>query len=102
MSLWKYFLGVIVLIFLSPTYINIIIIYSMANLHDVSWGNRATDDKKGEETRKNLEQFRASYLIVWIFINAVYGYLIVYIERSGQKYFILALSVSITKVLNLI
>jgi hypothetical protein len=90
----KYFLGVVILIFLTPTYINIIIIYSMANLHDISWGNRATENKKGEETRKSLEQFRALYLIVWIAMNAIYGYAIIYIQSEDQKYFILALTVS--------
>lgn len=67
----------------------------MANLHDISWGNRATDNKKGEETRKNLEQFRATYLIVWIALNAVYGYAIIYITRTAQEYYILALVVSL-------
>jgi hypothetical protein len=90
----KYFFGVIVLIFLSPTYINIIIIYSMANLHDISWGYRETDDNKGEETRKNLEKFRALYLIRWIGTNAIYGYAIIYIQSENQKYFIFALTVS--------
>lgn len=94
MNLFNYFFGVIVLIFLSPTYVNIIIIYSMANLHDVSWGNRETDQKSAEDTRKNLEQFRALYLIVWVAINAVYGYGIIYITNTGQTYYILGLSVS--------
>ena len=93
----KYICGIIILIFLSPMYINIIIIYSMANLHDISWGNReAGDQKKSEETRKNLEQFRALYLIVWIFLNAVYGYSIIYINRTGQKNYILALTILVS------
>ena len=69
----------------------------MANLHDISWGNReAGDQKKSEETRKNLEQFRALYLIVWIFLNAVYGYSIIYINRTGQKNYILALTILVS------
>ncbi len=66
----------------------------MANLHDVSWGNRATDESNGEETKRALEQFRALYLIVWIGVNAVYGYSIIYITDTGQTVFILALTVS--------
>ena len=93
MNIVKYFFGVIILVFLSPTYINIIIIYSMANLHDISWGNRATDNKKGEDTRKSLEQFRALYLIVWISLNAMYGYSIIYISDQNQKFFVLTLTV---------
>lgn len=65
----------------------------MANLHDISWGNRATDDKKGESTRKSLEQFRALYLIVWLALNAIYGYAIIYITREGQTTYILILTV---------
>lgn len=94
MNLCKYFFGVIILIFLSPTYVNIIIIYSMSNLHDVSWGNRETDQKSAENTRKNLEQFRALYLIVWVAINSAYGYGIIYITKTGQSYYILGLAVS--------
>ena len=94
---FKYIFGIIILIFLSPMYINIIIIYSMANLHDVSWGNReAGDQKKSKETKTNLEQFRALYLIVWIFLNAVYGYSIIYINRSEQKSYILALTILVS------
>ena len=92
----KYFFGVFILIFFSPMYINIFIIYSMANLHDISWGNRDTDHKKDIETRKNLEQFRALYLIIWIFINAVYGYAIIYINRGDQRFFILALTILVS------
>lgn len=91
---WKYVVGTFILTFLSPTYINIIIIYSIANLHDVSWGNRATDVKKTEDTQRSLEQFRATYLIIWIGLNSVYGYAIVYLQAQNQKYFILALTVS--------
>ena len=96
MNIFKYFFGVIILIFLTPTYINIIIIYSMANLHDVSWGNRATDNKKDGATRKNLEQFRSLYLIVWIGVNAVYGYAIIYISTSetNRQVFMFILTVS--------
>jgi chitin synthase len=92
----KYFVGVFILIFLSPMYINIFIIYSMANLHDISWGNRDTDSKKSMETKKNLEKFRALCLIVWIFLNAVYGYAIIYISRDSQRFYILVLTVLVS------
>lgn len=77
----------------------------MANLHDVSWGNRATGDgKSAEETKKNLEQFRALYLIVWVAINSIYGYGIIYISSSGQSYYILVLAclVSVQVIVKLI
>lgn len=67
----------------------------MANLHDVSWGNRETDQKNAEETRKSLEQFRALYLIVWVALNSAYGYGIVYLSEGGETVYILILTVSI-------
>lgn len=77
----------------------------MANLHDVSWGTRATGDgKSAEETKKNLEQFRALYLIVWVALNSIYGYGIIYISNSGQSYYILVLAslVSLQVIIKLI
>ena len=41
---WKnlkgYIIGLTVYVLLLPTFINIMQIYSMCNLHDISWGNR--------------------------------------------------------------
>mmetsp|Transcript_14061 Transcript_14061/g.15710 ORF Transcript_14061/g.15710 Transcript_14061/m.15710 type:complete len:189 (-) Transcript_14061:109-675(-) len=91
-----YLLGVMFLIFLSPMYINIFIIYSMANLHDVSWGSRDTDSKKGDETRKNLEKFRALSLIVWIFLNSAYAYGIIYISEDNGDIYIIVLTVLVS------
>jgi hypothetical protein len=36
----NYILGLISYLFMMPTFINIMQIYSMSNLHDISWGNR--------------------------------------------------------------
>lgn len=52
-----------------PMYINIVIIYSIANLHDISWGNRETTDSKGEETKRNLEVFRAKSFLLFTLVN---------------------------------
>lgn len=71
----------------------------MANLHDVSWGNRETDNKSAEETRKSLEQFRALYLIVWVALNALYGYGIMYMSEGEDKFFILVLTVIFFKLI---
>lgn len=80
--------------FLAPTYINIIVIYSMANLHDISWGNRVTDQKNHADTQRSLEVFRAIYLVIWITLNFIYGYAIIIINRTNQETFILILTVS--------
>eukprot|EP00344_Euplotes_crassus_P009646 CAMPEP_0197008724 /NCGR_PEP_ID=MMETSP1380-20130617/46626_1 /TAXON_ID=5936 /ORGANISM="Euplotes crassus, Strain CT5" /LENGTH=136 /DNA_ID=CAMNT_0042429495 /DNA_START=2260 /DNA_END=2670 /DNA_ORIENTATION=- len=68
----------------------------MANLHDVSWGNRETDVKNAEETRKSLEQFRALYLIVWAALNIAYGYGIIYLTSDGESIYILVLTILIS------
>jgi len=36
----KYSVGLVSYILLLPTFINVMQVYSMANLHDISWGNR--------------------------------------------------------------
>jgi len=36
----NYIIGLVTYIVLLPTFINIMQVYSMCNLHDVSWGNR--------------------------------------------------------------
>ena len=35
-----YMVGLFSYIFMMPTFINVMAIYSMCNLHDISWGNR--------------------------------------------------------------
>lgn len=36
----RYVCGTLILTMMTPVYVNIVLPYSMANLHDVSWGNR--------------------------------------------------------------
>ena len=38
-----YMVGLFSYIFMMPTFINVMAIYSMCNLHDISWGNRPTN-----------------------------------------------------------
>ena len=61
-------------------------IYAMCNLHDISWGNRPSNDaaaatgmnsvaatvKAAQELTKNYEMFRVNFFIFWVIINAVY------------------------------
>jgi chitin synthase len=37
-----YLIGLLSYLFMMPTFINIMQIYAMCNLHDISWGNRPT------------------------------------------------------------
>lgn len=78
-----YVLGFISYIFLLPTFMIIMNIYSMCNLHDLSWGNRPKNDDTGTsahaETAKaaaelnmNYQMFRANFLCGWVILNALY------------------------------
>jgi len=44
--------GVLSLLFLAPTYINLISIYAISNIHDVTWGSRpSSKDTKAHSQR---------------------------------------------------
>lgn len=36
----RYIVGIISYLLLLPTFINVMQVYAMSNLHDISWGNR--------------------------------------------------------------
>jgi hypothetical protein len=47
--------GIVAILFLGPTYVNVFSIFSITNIHDVSWGSRPDGDSGKEEdaeTRK--------------------------------------------------
>jgi len=81
--------GVIYTIYLSPTYINIFTIYAIANIHDVTWGSRpsvVTSQFATTEAKKNVlyKNYRSNFLVFWIVLNAVIGFVVVYLSRNGQ------------------
>ena len=98
-NFFTYWIGVFMLLFLSPLYINIFIIYSMCNLHDISWGNRDTNHKNANDTQKALEQFRALYLIIWLSLNTIYGYGLIYLNDTGDSIYVLSLSILVSLVI---
>ena len=69
--------GSIYLIFLSPTLLIVVSIYSIWNIHNVSWGWRPdtrydNNKKKSEVSRKieiQYENYRSNFLIIWAVIN---------------------------------
>jgi len=75
-------------IYLSPTYINIFTIYSISNIHDVSWGSRpATQNETFAkiENKKMImyRNFRSRFLIFWVAVNIIIGYGFLYLWREG-------------------
>ena len=81
--------GVVFSIYLAPTYINIFTIYSISNIHDVTWGSRPSAQiQKSNEVEKQKKSkyrnYRAKFLIVWIMVNVAVGYTLVYMSRNEQ------------------
>ena len=72
--------GILYLTFLSATYINIFTIFSILNIHDVSWGSRQTSENSKmlyETERKKqvlYKDFRAKFFLFWIMVNTIVGY----------------------------
>lgn len=66
-----------------PTFINVMQIYSMANLHDISWGNRPSantgvesvtyDKEQQNKLREDYKMYRAFVFISWILSNCAFG-----------------------------
>jgi hypothetical protein len=83
-------LGAITYVFLTPTYINIFVIYAFCNMHDISWGNRPTtasaEDKKMAAQKSEYEVYRSDRLFVWMIYNAGVGYFLTYFARNDSDY----------------
>ena len=60
-----------------PTFMNIFIIYSFCNVHDVTWGTRDSNLINNEAAQHNMEvsykRFRSKLVIFWIAGNFIYA-----------------------------
>lgn len=79
--------GAVYATYLSPTYINILTIYAISNIHDVSWGSRPTESNallQAVEKRKGIlyRNFRANFLIFWVILNVAVAAGIIYLDRE--------------------
>ena len=84
-NLFKIIMGFISYLFLTPTYVNMFIVYSFCNIHDVSWGNRDTiQSKEIQEKERAFKQFRSNVLIVWIIFNVLGSYVLNNLVRAGN------------------
>ena len=70
---------------MSPTYIVIFAMYSVLNVHDVSWGSRpasGTKEDDVEQVRFNKKReiqytnYRANFFMLWVVLNVVVGFTI--------------------------
>ena len=46
----NYIMGFIMYMLLTPFFINVLTVYTMCNLHDVSWGNRPSATESAAES----------------------------------------------------
>lgn len=81
--------GAIYATYLSPTYINILTIYAIANIHDVSWGSRPSENNallQAVERKKSIlyRNFRANFLVFWLVVNAGVSAAIISLAREGD------------------
>lgn len=63
--------------FMLPTFMNIFIIYSFCNVHDVTWGTRDSNLINNEAAQHNMEvsykRFRSKLVIFWVAANFIYA-----------------------------
>lgn len=90
--------GVIYSIFMAPTFINLITLYSICNLHDVSWGSRPSGKvSKGPSKReKNMEasykNTRSYVLVIYFWLNVGAGFTITRLSRYNIDKLLLGLA----------
>jgi len=91
-----YIAGLISYIFLLPMFLNVFQIYSMCNLHDISWGNRPADttgaetftaNKKTQEKIKgDYMVFRTNFVFFWMILNGFYVvFILLLVNGTGHR-----------------
>ena len=86
-AVWGVLLGVLQFLLATPIYINIFTIYAITNIHDVSWGNRASELTKEERNMmKENEKFRTGWTLLWAFVNYFFAYILDAADESDGSY----------------
>ena len=95
----QFLIGIPVYFFFTPFTFITLVIYSFANIHDVTWGNRPSisTSSKSQFLKSDVERimsykkFRGGILLLWCFMNIGISYCITEINKdSGEisSYFI--------------
>lgn len=93
--------GTLACIYFAPTYINIIPIYAISNLHDVTWGSRPTVSDKSLQSQfaqreKNQEtmykNYRSNFLVRWCICNIVVAKVTVDASRNNHTWIIMTMA----------
>ena len=98
--------GSVYIIYLAPTYVNILSIYAISNIHNITWGSRpdVKDDKskfnkieeKFVKTEKELKidykNFRSNFLIFWLIVNIFIGNSVTLVSRENNQFILFCLA----------
>lgn len=91
--------GLVYVTYLAPTFINIITIYSVSNIHDVTWGSRPAGDSEADVNKRakdmsiDYRDYRSKFLIIWLIFNAIAGGCVVIISRSNNYWYLFIFAV---------
>lgn len=94
LSVADFLKGIVYLLFMTPTYINIMAVYAVSNIHDVSWGSRPAGavssavSKKEANMSAEYQDFRSRFLIIWIVANNAAGFIVVVLSRGDQNFYL--------------
>lgn len=72
--------------FMTPTYINVLIMYSICNIHDCTWGNRPDELRDIERARQSeFMAYRSKWVVIWVFSNVIFAYMFNALDKlSGE------------------
>ncbi|CAG9324058.1 unnamed protein product [Blepharisma stoltei] len=74
--------GIVLFLFLTPTYVNIFNIYAICNIHDCTWGNRPQELNNDERERlSDYQAFRTRWLVIWVLTNTFFAYCINFLNK---------------------
>ena len=98
----NFLVGTIAMMYLTPTFINVFVIYAISNLHDVSWGNRPSNaglSKDEQDLKDEYEIFRSKFMLVWLLFNVAFGYIMIYLSRGGGNEYIVFVAAFVALIL---
>ena len=98
LKFWDFVKGLVYVTYLSPTYVNIFTIFSISNIHDVTWGSRpagggsAAEVNTEKKKQIKYKDFRSQFLVIWCGVNAGVGYGISLLYNSGYNFVVFYLA----------
>ena len=72
LNFMSYMAGLVTYVLLLPAFMNMFQLYSMSNLHDLSWGSRPGGVQINVKQQMNYMQYRIYFIIFWLLANIAY------------------------------